>query len=270
MRPLTLSDRSLPNVSMETRIRCAANAGFSSIGVSTSSFRRALEEGLSEGDIRALLDDQGVTIREVEFLKGWWRAGGDPSEEDWVRRAVDAFDPQHVNIGLIDPRAGGADIATRLGQLRERLRIECLAIEPMPFGAIRRLADAVKLIHDAQHTGVGLVLDTWHLLKSGTVSAEVAAIPVDLVACVQLADVDMDWTISTRDASLSTRKPPGLGEGHLITFIRPLLTLPTRVDFTVEVMARDLDKMAPQARARTLYDAAELTLVRAAESTERP
>lgn len=267
-RQLTLSDRSLPNVSMETRIKTAASAGFTSIGVSTKTYRHAIGGGLTSRDILGLLDEHGLVVTEVEFLKGWWAQDGDPREEYWALRAVEDFNPQHVNIGLVDQSLRSGRLAERLRELLQRFHAECLAIESMPFGAIPRVGDAVQLIREVQLDGLGLVLDTWHLLKAGTTIEQLAHVPPDLIACVQMADVDANWSVATRQSSLSERIVPGRGEGRLSSYLRPLMALPTGVDFTVEVMSHQLDSLDSETRAALLFDAAQRTLAQADEAAD--
>ena len=56
----------------DERVAAASAAGFSAIGLYVSEYRRLRdEEGRSAADIRAVLDDHGMMIGEIETIVGW-------------------------------------------------------------------------------------------------------------------------------------------------------------------------------------------------------
>ena len=90
-------------------MRAAAAAGFDGVSLYFDEYRAARADGWSDADLRALLDDHGVAVAELDGVMRWLpddeakamqivelllAAGGDPSAKskdgrtaaDWARR----------------------------------------------------------------------------------------------------------------------------------------------------------------------------------------
>ena len=63
-----------------------------------------------------------------------------------------------------------------------------LALEFVPYTAVRTLAEARAVCERVGYDRCGLLVDTWHLARSGGFAADLADLAPDQIACVQLAD----------------------------------------------------------------------------------
>ncbi len=73
-----------PDVGFRDRVAAAAEGGFAGISLWGRDYRRARDvEGLSDADIRALLDDHGLAVAELD---GVW---------SWTPGADRTFSPEH-------------------------------------------------------------------------------------------------------------------------------------------------------------------------------
>ena len=90
----------------DERVAAAAAAGFTGIGMHWEDYDALHEEGRSDDDLVALLDEHGVRVIEIEFLWDWMLDGdrGRASREMEAKllAMADAFAPHHLNMGDIN------------------------------------------------------------------------------------------------------------------------------------------------------------------------
>jgi sugar phosphate isomerase/epimerase len=97
-----------PRFSFAERVAAAAKAGFAGIGLAVEDYAACRERGMSDREMRRILDDHGVRAAELEFLQNWW-ADDDHGRrarlnEDLFYAAADALGSRHMNVGCADPR----------------------------------------------------------------------------------------------------------------------------------------------------------------------
>src|SRR5689334_3724269 len=61
--------------SFAQRVAAVVAAGFSGIGWTPEDYNACRAAGLSDADLRAILDDHGITAAELEFVSDWAHAG---------------------------------------------------------------------------------------------------------------------------------------------------------------------------------------------------
>ena len=59
----------------EERVRAAAEAGFAAMGLYVGDYQRLRAEGAADADLRAVLDQHGMRVVEIEALRGWSATG---------------------------------------------------------------------------------------------------------------------------------------------------------------------------------------------------
>jgi hypothetical protein len=89
--------------SFAERVGAAAAAGFAGIGWTPEDYGACRAAGLSDADLRAILDDHGIKAAELEFVSGWAH-GGDLGKaarrtEDRMYAIAEVFGPRHINVG---------------------------------------------------------------------------------------------------------------------------------------------------------------------------
>ena len=185
--------------SFAERVAAAAAAGFAGIGVLADDYAACRAAGLSDADMRAILDDHGVQVAEVEFLFDWSR--GDERAafarrvEERLYAMADAFGARHMNVGDINP-AGEREplerVAERFAALCDRAAQHGLlvGIEFLPWTDIPDAATAWEIARLAGRSNGGVLVDAWHYFRGSTDAAALRAVPAERIVAVQLDDAD--------------------------------------------------------------------------------
>jgi sugar phosphate isomerase/epimerase len=265
MTDLVLATYSLPRgVDFAERVTAAAAGGFASIGLSTGEYAAALAAGRSTDEMRALLDDHGLHVSEIEALRGW-SAPHEPAYVELERLVVEIateLGPAH-HVQVLGPFTGDLDEgAEAFAALCERLADHGLlaAIEFLPeMTNIPDAGVAMELVRRAGHPAGGLCVDVWHHERGAADPALLRAIPAERVHAVQLDDgprsrVDADYYTDCTQH----RRVPGEGGFDLVGFVRLLDDLGVDQPVSVEVLSAELQRL-PSTEA----------VVRMAEGTRR-
>jgi sugar phosphate isomerase/epimerase len=220
-----------PHSTFEDDLRDYAAAGARGIGI----YEPKLDDGGDDAERVARMRDSGM--RAVMCVPtcgsllpdGFFREPVEPAERiealcASIRRFA-AFDPVTVMVlpgswtergperdrelaieGLRTVAACAADVGVTIG-------LE--ALRPMSGALVTTLAEAAALIDDTGVSGIGLVLDTWHVWDTRNVIADIAAV-ADRVVGVQVAD----WREPTR--GWCDRILPGDGIADLVGMLATL------------------------------------------------
>lgn len=151
-----------------------------------------------------------------------------------------------------------ARMTANLGRLAEvagshRLH---LALELMPYTAVNSLAKAHRMVKTAQAGNLGLLIDALHLARSGGTPAEVAVLPRNHIAYLQLCDAPAELPpgLSLRQESLGARLYPGEGALPLIALMD---ALPEGIVIDVETPVVANQGLSPTDRARLALSATQ-------------
>jgi sugar phosphate isomerase/epimerase len=129
----------------EERVRAAAEAGFAAMGLCIGDYQRLRAEGARDAD-RAVLDQHGMRVVEIEALRRWSAIGTERAvylqAEQSVFAMSDALGPGH-HVQVIGPYTGTID--------------------------------------DAAESFAGICLDCWHHFRGANDDDMLRAIPPDAV-----------------------------------------------------------------------------------------
>lgn len=155
-----------------------------------------------------------------------------------------------------DPEEGR--MTDNLGRLAEaaashRLR---LALELMPYTAVNSLAKAHRMVAATQAGNLGLLIDALHLARSGGTPAEVALLPREHIAYLQLCDAPAELPpgMTLRQESLGARLYPGDGALPLAALMD---ALPEDIVIDVETPVAAHRGLFPAERARLALSATQ-------------
>jgi sugar phosphate isomerase/epimerase len=258
---LVLCSGTLPRgVPFAERLAAAANAGFAAVSLWGRDYRAARAEGLSDHDLRSMLDDHGLVVAEVDPA-WWWLPGAadiqiDPRHdteevfgfgEDELFGVADAVNARSCNA--VDIFGGSWDIdgaAEAFAGLCRRAAEHGLLIhlEWLPWSKIPDLATALQIVRRAAAPNGGLNVDAWHLVRSGSQLAELAEVPGDLILGIQLNDGPALPEENLVEATLRHRLLPGDGGFDLTGLIRTLAATGTTAPLGVEVFNDGLQALS--------------------------
>ena len=241
-------------------VEAAVAGGFTSLVVSTDTIDEAAQSGLSLPEMKRIAEDAGVPIRHYDSLTAWapirlpsWaparmRARFDVS----LARALDICDLLCVtNIvavaafprnsvdqeRLIEGFADLCDLVAKAG-----IRVE---LEFMPILGVPDLVTAWGIVREAARKNSGIMLDTWHFVKSGSSIELLRSIPGEYLHSIQLSDgyADLRGKDLFEDM-IQWREFPGEGELPVLDLFKIASSVGKLRHVGPEVFSKRADSMA--------------------------
>lgn len=181
----------------------ASAAGFSAVSVAAHDYKDARKSGLSDADIRALFADNGLKVAELECIFDWIKPLPDAqgagfsldlpifghSQDDFFAigdaigaTSVTVADPFPSDEPLEKMVEGFAKVCDRAAKHGMRVNLEFISWPPVP-----NLATGWDIVRTADRANGGLVLDTTHLIRSGSRDL-LQSIPGEKIFTTQFAD----------------------------------------------------------------------------------
>jgi sugar phosphate isomerase/epimerase len=238
------------------RLEAAAGAGYRGISLWGRDYQSARDEGYSDADLVALLDDHGLDVAELDPV-WWWTPGAGafsiPPELD----PIDVFrfgEAELFHIGeVLGARSvnaadvlGGewpvADAAESFAALCDRAADRGLLVhlEWLAWSRVPDLATAMEVVTLADRRNGGLNIDMWHCARTGTTAADLRAVPAERVLAIQVDDGPAEAEDDPVEATLHQRLLPGAGAFDLQGYLGSLRAIGVRAPVGVEVFSDDL------------------------------
>jgi sugar phosphate isomerase/epimerase len=233
-------------VPIAERIAAVRDAGFIGMGLVADDLAD-IRDTIGFPALRGLIADAGLTHVEIELIERWWIPDGEPGNSHALRGllfdAADVLEPTFVKIGsdlgertphpeqLIEPLHALATQAVDHGTK--------IAIETMPFSIIATVPMGAELIRATGHPAVGLLVDAWHVFRSGTSLDELrAALTKELIFGVELDDAAESMVGSIFEDTLNNRLLCGEGTFDLTGLVAVLRDCGFDGPWGVEILSR--------------------------------
>lgn len=220
------------------RVAAAAGCGYAAMSVAPTDCGAVPPELMRRQAV-----DAGIRLVALDPLASWWPRRPtsapliDPRRQALVNAMV-AFTVDRTldlaatlgcaSVSAIEPYGVPADIdeateafATLCDQAADRGLV--VQLEAMPFSGIPDLATALSIVQRSARDNGGLVLDTWHLFRSGGDASLVERLPVERLA-VQLCDAPAVPEADLWNEALDRRLLPGDGALDLAGVLNVLRT----------------------------------------------
>jgi sugar phosphate isomerase/epimerase len=252
LAPLTVLELSPPEI-----VNCAADAGYSHVGLRLlpATPEEAVFPVVGDTpmvrDIARRLASTGVAVLDIEILR--LKPATRPSDYRAVLETGSHLGARHVLVAGNDPDESRlvANFA-ELASLAAPLRLS-LVIEPMPWTDVRDPRAALRVIERSGARNAGILIDAIHFDRVGSVPSELAPIPASRLPYVQLCDAPAERPKDTETLlhqARAERLMPGDGGLDLAGLLQ---SLPARVPISIEVPMRTLAKTVDaRERARRL------------------
>ncbi len=261
----------------EERVAAAARAGYKGIGTRYDEYAASRASGLSDADMRAILDRHGIVLQELEFVYGWSSDDGEKQAEarrieGLAYQAADALGAHHLNVGCseaLGALAAVEAVAERFAGLCDRAAEHGLkvAIEFMPWTGIPDAAKAWEVVRFAGRPNGGLLVDSWHYFRGAAEPSMLRPVPADRIVALQIDDADAA-IVGSMSQDTRRRRLPGDGSFDLDGFVRLLDEIGVRGPYGVEIISDaraslPLDEALGEAykATRTVLDRARRTRV---------
>lgn len=175
-------------------VSATAAAGFDGAGiricgrhVGDTSFVDIIGDKAAIRDLRMRADDGGIEISNVsafQFYPGLTL--------DHLRGVVEttaALEAKTLVVNVFIQGDQGFDLFTRYGELAKSAGLR-LALEFLPYSAIRTMTDAANFICNSGLDNAGILLDSLHLDRSGGTADDIRALDKSLIAFAQICDAE--------------------------------------------------------------------------------
>jgi len=254
---------------LERRLQAAAQAGFRGIGLWYGDLlqQSQLKGGLNS--LRRQLDSLGFEAIELESLVNWF-GEGDARQASNAHRALflqAAAELGARHLKIIPPMPGStvntAALVDAFGELCEEARAVGLriAMEMMPMSTLPTLADNLAIVEAAGASNGGLLVDIWHVQRSGFGAMQgLARLPTTALMAVELNDAMAKPGPELFQATLNDRLPCGEGEFDVTGFIRALWQAGYRGPMGVEILSPRFRALEPEAAAHLSHDSSAAAL----------
>lgn len=264
---LVLCSGTLPRgVGFRQRLAAASKAGFAAVSLWGRDVQAAHEEGFTDADLRAMLDDHGLVVGELDPA-WWWLPGAaeihvppetDPLDvfrfgETEIFAIADAVGARSVNA--VDVFGGDWTVeaaAESFAGLCSRAAEHGLLVhvEWLTWSRIPDLDTALEIVELAGAPNGGVNIDAWHLVRSGAGPEDLRRLPGPRILAVQLDDGPLKPEDDLVHATLHDRRLPGDGEFDLAALLGTLSAIGSVAPLGVEVFSDDLHRLGAEEAAR--------------------
>jgi sugar phosphate isomerase/epimerase len=240
------TDREYCPFDFRERVELAGKAGFTGLGFWHADLAHILEKR-SLADMKRILDDNGITHVELEFIYDWFLDGDKKKKSDELKHllltAAEALEASHVKVGdffstpcpmptLIESFAGlcreAEDYGTRI------------VFEMMPFANPGTLDGTIELVAGAGAKNGGIILDLWHVVRMGIPYADLKKIPKRCLMGVELNDGDLELHGELHQETVDNRKLCGEGEFDVRGFIAVMQEMGFHGPWGIEVLNKEM------------------------------
>ena len=262
------------------RLAPARDAGFLGVSLQPMDAMAFVGDGHSLADLVALVADHGLAVAEFDAITTWdddheppaaWGPDGAAMKAGTAEnlvplaaavgaRSISIVEYYGVDLGTDRAAAGFAhacDVAAEHDLL--------VTLEFLPWTGVSTLAEAIAVVRAAGRPNGGLLVDSWHLFRSGATLADLAAVPTDLVGYVQIDDAPAIAEADLGEETTHRRLVPGDGGLDLLGFVRTLRAIGYDGPLGVEVYSDDLAALDPAEAARRCGDGTRAVLRDASE-----
>ena len=212
---LALHTWTLDTTPLDEVLRVARRVGWDGIELRRADFARAAERGQSAADVLALVSADGLPVACVGVEFGWMYAEG--AERLRLLRVFDEQCGRAAAAGCrtvmspVDKGRGdlrrAAESVREVGELAAKHGVR-LAVEfNSQAEQLNTLGRMREVMATAGHPRCGLLLDAYHLWRSGATVRDVEDVRRDEVVYVQFSDVPA----SVEPGKATDRLPPGRG-----------------------------------------------------------
>ncbi|MGT2910736.1 sugar phosphate isomerase/epimerase family protein [Streptococcus cameli] len=225
LSPITISSWTLGDqCRFEDRVKAAKEAGYEAIGLRAETYVDALQEGLTDQGILAILEKYDIIVSEVEYIVQWAeenRSYEQKYKEQICFHMCDLFNVGHINCGLME-NYSVEYTAQKLKELCARAGHRIIGVEPMPYSGLPTFDKAFAVVKASGADNAMLILDTWHWVRADQPYRALTKEEADKVISIQVNDAyERPYAFSIlRDESMHDRLAPGTGAKDTAGFLR--------------------------------------------------
>ena len=264
MRELVLCNVSMATVPFADFVDAASAAGFDAVSLLGRTHRRATQrDGLSNEDMRRIVEDHGLVVTDVEAAGDWL---GPPP--DGQPAFLSAVYPVETYLEVAAALGARTLVAVHFGApapidlAAERFAALCdaaadrglqVALEFPAFATIADVATAWDVARVADRQNAGMLVDLWHHRRGGNDDDALKAVDGSRIFSVQLSDA-AGPPVGPPLEDVTHRCLPGEGDFGVVEHLRALDGLGVRAPIGIEVFDEALLATGPRSAAQLLAE----------------
>jgi sugar phosphate isomerase/epimerase len=214
---LALHTWTVDTTPLATAIDAARQGGFDAVELRRTDFKRCYETGMSNDQVLDLIRQAGMPVGILGVEYGWLFATGEESKRLFKDFRISCENAKALGCNMLMSAPGqvSGPIKDAIKYLREagdiaaeyglRLAIEFNSQHPV----LNNMGVQREIVSAAGKKNVGLLLDAYHLARSGAPGASFADVPSEDIFCFQYSDLSPNPV--TGVARPTDRLAPGKG-----------------------------------------------------------
>lgn len=261
------------------RLDPIARAGFDGLSLLPTDIWALEEQGMKAEELAQRIKDAGLRISEVDCIAAWLPKHltlqtDDPllqslqqsHQADKVIEAAARVGARSVAVveifGITPSVDEGAEAFAALCDKAAAYDLK-VHLEFAPFGGIPNLRAGHAIIDAAGRSNAGLTIDSWHLFRSHSRLADLAAIPAHQIHTVQINDADGEAWPDVFDETMNARLLPGQGSFDLTGLLQVLNSMGSTAPIEVEIFHAKQKDMSLDDISSNWFSAIRQTIARA-------
>ena len=260
------------------RLAPAREAGFAGVSLTPFDYERVRASGSSDAELRRRVADAGLAFAELDGITTWLPGQEPPTAWGELGRALRTFTAERLcpiaealgarsltAVEFYGTRVEVGAAVESFARVCDRAREHGLLVhlEFLPWAGIPDLPTAWEIVRGADRRNGGLLVDSWHLFRSGAEALDLRAIPGDRVLGVQLDDAPARAEADLAFETQHRRLLPGEGSFDLAGLVRVLDEIGSAAPTGVEVFSDALAQRPAAEVARASAEATRRVLSRA-------
>jgi len=211
------------------RVETAAGAGFTAMGFWHTDIAE-IRKKYSFAQMKRILDDNGITQVEVEWLLDWFCTGPRRVASDEIRTllldAAEGLGARHIKIGDLgndcaDVAAMSEEFGVLCRQAAERGTNVLFEMLPAQFSRAPSLDQVLAICRGSGAKNGGIMLDNLHVQRTGTRPEQIVRkIGRDIPLGVEINDGTLAMPVDLHDSVVNKRLLPGDGEFDIAAFLQ--------------------------------------------------
>jgi sugar phosphate isomerase/epimerase len=214
-------------------------------------------------EMKRILDDNGITQIEVEWLLDWFCTGPRRVASDEIRTllldAAEGLGARHIKIGDLgndcaDVAAMSEEFGVLCRQAAERGTNVLFEMLPAQFSRAPSLDQVLAICRGSGAKNGGIMLDNLHVQRTGTRPEQIVRkIGRDIPLGVEINDGTLAMPVDLHDSVVNKRLLPGDGEFDIAAFLQALWTQGYDGPVGVEVLNEYIRKWPLETAAREAF-----------------
>ncbi len=271
-RDLVLCSGTALRVPWLERLAPARAAGYSALSIQPGEVLQLRAAGIADAELRQRVADAGLAIAELDAITTWLPGHTPPAcFGAQAVRAMQGFTPERLvpmaaavaarSLTIVEFYGAQVDLDAAAEAFAKACDLAAesgllVHLEFLPWAGIPDLRSGFEVVRRAGRKNGGLLVDSWHLFRSGSTLEELRRIPGESVMSVQLDDAPAEPEVDLSDETQHRRLLPGEGSFDLVGLIRALDDIGSRAPLGVEVFS---DRLAEQPIGEIARATAEAT-----------